>query len=88
MFQWKELKEDTLMGTKLKCVFEKVDEHSKSNDANNEPTNETDAAVTANTQYASLEEKNKRIGDSVSIKTGCEKGIQLFITPFSSNDFC
>ncbi|XP_034232664.1 vesicle-associated membrane protein-associated protein A-like [Thrips palmi] len=59
---WKDVKEDAVMGTKLKCVFER----KESNTVGTGPAVEASSAVLSNSA-PSHEDKNKRIGDSPSI---------------------
>lgn len=59
---WKDVKEDAVMGTKLKCVFERKESNTVGTAAAVEALN----AVLSNSA-PSHEDKNKRIGDSPSI---------------------
>ncbi|KAK3907672.1 Vesicle-associated membrane protein-associated protein A [Frankliniella fusca] len=59
---WKDVKEDAVMGTKLKCVFEKKDSNTGP-----APEWQTTNAVVSSSAPPSHEDKTKRIGDSPSI---------------------
>lgn len=54
------MKEDAVMGTKLKCVFEK-------RDSNGETAAASHSAAVTSSAPSSHDDKSKRIGDSVSI---------------------
>ncbi|KAJ1523316.1 hypothetical protein ONE63_001190 [Megalurothrips usitatus] len=62
---WKDVKEDAVMGTKLKCVFERMDTNS-TGVGTGSAIESSNAAVTSSAP-TSHEDKTKRIGDSPSV---------------------
>ncbi|KAE8745741.1 hypothetical protein FOCC_FOCC007537 [Frankliniella occidentalis] len=64
---WKDVKEEAVMGTKLKCVFERKDSNTTGAGTGSSTAIEASNAVVSSSAPSSHEDKTKRIGDSPSV---------------------